>query len=58
MLVAMAGDNRMVILFSIIAVALCLNVAVTYQLKRLMSGCAGNNEDLRRIQPVMQEQYI
>jgi hypothetical protein len=46
----------MVILFSIIAVALCLNVAVTYQLKRLMSGCAGEIKDLRRIQPVMQGQ--
>jgi hypothetical protein len=42
------------ILFSIIAVALCLNVAVTYRLMRQMSGCAQEIKDLHGIHPVMQ----
>ena len=46
----------MSILFSIIAVALCLNVAVTYRLMRLMSGCAREIKDLHGIHPVMQGQ--
>jgi hypothetical protein len=44
------------ILFSIMAVALCLNVAVTYRVMRLTSGCARQIQDLHGIHPVMQGQ--
>ena len=41
---------------TIIAVALCLNIAVTYRLMRLMGDNAREIRDLHRIHPIMQGQ--